>query len=618
MKSPLTLLNMLITECGEYCAVDTTLDLKAIKSRVDHEGLEFLISTLPTLGSGLERGLALGKASPNLFPGFRCRQNLPVIFGGFFDLVFDRVSGVERDDASPEAIRSLRQICLFMKKIELPWSKEAEASVLGAYVTSDKEVGEWEQGVTPEVLLEFHQMASQLFSRALLPAEYRVRDFRLEPKHGPGATADKLIANQKFTQPTWHQRLEDVMPFWRYATTRGYSSERYDHAAFLEPGQETPVKVVLVPKTLAAPRVIAEESTCMQYAQQGLNSALKECIDNSYLVHFIGTDYQEPNQLLALEGSITGNLATLDLKEASDRVSNLLVKTLFAGLPHLGDAIQASRSLTADVPGVGNIPLHRFASMGSALCFPVETMVFLTVVAIGIRRALHLPLHRVTSYMRSKMLGRVRIYGDDIIVPVEVADSVRAALRLYGFIVNSHKSFWTGWFRESCGREYYRGEDVTLARLTHPLPDSRDQVTELVSAVALRNNLYKRGLWKTAGVLDEMITSLIPFPVVAETSSVLGRLSCLGIPKYPVGGRYQLPLVKGAVVRYRRRLSPIDGEAALMKAFSREFSRLDQPRPDEVTSIMRTPESTLRDEDHLRYSGRPVASAIHYRMAPAL
>nr|QDH86778.1 MAG: RNA-dependent RNA polymerase [Leviviridae sp.] len=109
-------------------------------------------------------------------------------------------------------------------------------------------------------------------------------------------------------------------------------------------------------------------------------------IRSSFMNEFIGSDTQEPNQLLAQKGSRDGSLATLDLSEASDRVSLQLVEELLARNPLAKEAILACRSLRASVPGHETITLAKFASMGSALCFPIEAMVFITITFLAIER----------------------------------------------------------------------------------------------------------------------------------------------------------------------------------------------------------------------------------------
>ncbi len=602
MKSLVTLFQQVLDDVGGFCSVNTTRDFNTVTRRVANEGDEFFTRLLPRYGSGLERALDSGVASPDLFPGFGCRQNTPVLFGGFMDLVFDRASGALLDDASTEAIRSLRQLTLMFKKIELQCHPSRVDAAFRAFVQSDVEVGEWEQSASDQELSEFSRLAKLLFSVPLSRVNRKVREFGLEPSHGPGATADRLVANSKYENPTWTERLEEVAPYWRYADFRGnYSTDKYSTVVFNTLEQELPVRVIDVPKTLETPRIIAVEPTCMQFMQQGVARSVKEETDKTVLSLLIGNSSQEPNQLLALEGSLMGNLATLDLSEASDRVSNLLVKTLFQPYPDLHDLVQASRSVRADVPGVGVVPLHRFASMGSALCFPVETMVFLTVVLVGLQNALGIRFTRESQIF--ELVGRVRIYGDDIIVPVDTVSHVTAALNQYGFKVNGGKSFWTGKFRESCGKEYFAGEDVTICRVRRPLPTQRDHVSELISAVEFRNHAYKRGLWKTAKYLDELLLEIIPMPTVAEASTVLGRFSFLGFEVGRMCPKLHRPQVRGAVVKYRKRYSPINGDAALMKCLGYR-SESDHLEWDDFV---------LSDDNHLQYAGRPQASSINLR-----
>jgi hypothetical protein len=81
----------------------------------------------------------------------------------------------------------------------------------------------------------------------------------------------------------------------------------------------------------------------MQYMQQGLMEVFVESIEghdkHSWIVGFLD---QQPNQLLAQEGSLTGKLATLDLSEASDRVSNQLVIEMLDRHTLTREAVQAA------------------------------------------------------------------------------------------------------------------------------------------------------------------------------------------------------------------------------------------------------------------------------------
>lgn len=397
--------------------------------------------------------------------------------------------------------------------------------------------------------------------------------------------------------------MDNVFPYGFYAfpSWRAYldSPER----PLLEPGEELPVRLTPVPKTAKAPRLIAIEPTSMQYMQQGLLSAIEEEFgSDDLLTHFLGWHDQTPNQRLAREGSITGTLATLDLKEASDRVSAQLVWTMMRGWQPLREAVDACRSRKVDVPGHGVIRLAKFASMGSALTFPIESMVFLAIIFSSIGQQLNTS---VTRKFIQSFRNRVRVYGDDIIVPVEFVRGVYTELETFGFRVNGGKSFWTGKFRESCGKEFYAGYDVSIVKLRRRLPTTRRHAREIISAVSLRNQLKANSYNKAADLLDQWISLLIPFPKVLEDSPVLGRIDGDGL--YDVhrqSDTLHCPLVKGVVVSAKLPISRLDGWPALHKYFLRNEGRKSFNSFDDLLVV---------DREHLLRAGRPVSVDIKTR-----
>jgi hypothetical protein len=232
--------------------------------------------------------------------------------------------------------------------------------------------------------------------------------------------------------------------------------------------------------------------------------------------------------------------------------------------------------------------------MGSALCFPVEAMVFLTAIFVGIERSVQRPL---TRRLIKSFRGSVRVYGDDIIVPVEHVKHVIDSLETFGFKINVNKSFWTGKFRESCGGDYYSGHDVTPVKARRVFPKSRADAQEVISLVELRNHMYHMGLWQTTAWLDEKIGKILPyFPVVHSTSPVLGRESLsFDYVSERVHDDTHAPLVRGYVPHSRPPLSTVSGEGALLKFFLRRGS------------------DPFMDENHLERSGRPKSSALKLR-----
>lgn len=592
MKSPLFLWREVAQELGDWCRVSTVRDFKTVADRTKAEGDSFLTITLPNFGRDLDEALDLGQVQSEHFAGFRRRAGLPLFLGGFLDLVFERSTGTMLTGPSLDAVFALRQLTRLYSKILLECSDERTNAAFSAYRSIEHELEEAASTWASDDLRDFRRMAKLLFGRVLSGCDNLVAEGGLIPKHGPGATADKLLGNQKYRQSKWHWRLEVggfnssdfLLPNARY-----YKS--LDAIQFVTPEHEQPVRVIAVPKTLKTPRIIAVEPTCMQYSQQALARPLVAALEGDPLLGgMIGFTDQGPNRDLARAGSLDGSLATLDLSEASDRVHNQLVLMLTSGFTHLSDAIQSCRSLRADVPGQGLISLTKFASMGSALCFPVEAMVFLTIVFMGIERANGPRLH---EHSVKRYRGKVRIFGDDIIVPVEYARSVSECLELFGLKVNRHKSFWNGYFRESCGKDFYAGRDVSVVKVRRELPSNRRDVERVVSAVSLRNQLYSRGFRTSVEYLDRIIGSVLKhYPIVEETSPILGRHDLEGVSPSGHDPKLHRPTVKGWVVKARIPRNRLDDEGALLKFFLKQ---------DGLPTV---------DAEHLERSGRPLAVDI--------
>jgi hypothetical protein len=592
------LLQEVLHDRGTWCDTSTRRDYEYVTARVKNEGLSFLTIALPNFGADLQKGLDQGYVDRHLFVGFRRRGELPLFLGGFLDLIFDRATGRLLEVPCIDSIQAIRQFTLMFAKIALPTTGRRQRAALNKYVQCELDVKKWDaRGMS---LVDFQRVSLLLWSDPLQVVDKTIYDGELIPKHGPGSTADRLLGNGKYEQAEWTERLEYLFPFGEFLAPSWRYFQDLHHVDIHEPGAERPVRVITVPKTMKTPRIIAIEPTCMQYTQQALMEVLvyqlgRTNFPSSWL---IGISDQEINNLMAQKGSFLGNaensLATLDLSEASDRVSKQLVRALVAPWPHLHEALDATRSRKADVPGHGVLRLAKYASMGSALCFPIEAMVFATIIFLGIEQKLkrQLTLRDIKSFQ-----GSVRVYGDDIIVPVDCVSYVISALEDFGLLVNRDKSFWTGKFRESCGKEYYDGMDVSIVRCRRTFPDSRKDVPELVSLVSLRNQMYNSGYWGVTRWLDSEIGKLIPFPTVYPTSSVLGRHSLLGYEVQRECSNLQTPLVKGHVVIANPPESNLEGYGALLKYF---LKRGDDP---------------FVDSKHLERYGRPKSVRTKLRWA---
>lgn len=589
MKSLMVLWTKLAEELASWCSTSATLDIGTVERRVSTEGISFLTITLANFGSDFQKSLAQGCVAPDAFAGFKRRAGLPAFLSGFLEQVFTQDGSRLLDEPNVDAVFAVRQLTLMCGKIKLDCSDRRISAAFDSFVQCEKELKEH---VFPEGDLDkFHQVSSVLFTEMFAKVDEDVYYGRLTPRHGPGATADRIVGNDKFNFRQWTHRLEKVFPFGEYALPSWRYYYLQDRVQYLEPKDEVPVRVIQVPKTLKTPRIIAIEPVYMQYMQQAvLGSIMHAFHEDKILRELIGFRDQEPNKAMARRGSLTGELATLDLSEASDRVSNQLVRTMLSRFPSLSEAVDACRSRKADVPGHGVIRLAKFASMGSALCFPMEAFVFTTIIFVAIAEELKQP---VTKDLIKRYRGHVRVYGDDIIVPVEFAACVRKRLETFGFRVNTHKSFMEGNFRESCGGDYFMGQDVTPIRLRQLVPTSTRQASEMVSLVSFRNLLYTRGLWRTCEYLDQYISRKVThYPVVAGTSAVLGRLSVLPWQGERDCTRLHRPLVRGWKVTSKAPGSSMPGEAALLKfLLARDLSENSDPLP----------------EGHLEFAGRPPA-----------
>nr|UJQ85222.1 MAG: hypothetical protein 3 [Leviviridae sp.] len=504
------LVEALLNQFGRDLDLSVERDIAYMRYRVEHEGLSFLTIVLPRFSDALERGLESGRFSCPL--GFQRHGSLPRFLGGFFNRVFDR-AGEPLQSVDVESLFAIRQICRFFKKLKMECSPERNLEAISHFIEVEEELGQ----LTPSILgrKDFYldNTAKVLWSQVFPEIDPN----SIVCHHGPGVTADRALYNQRHRIRHWYTRSEllypsDLHAFPNYGFAERASGVRgpdqSEELIFWDIRDEPGVRVVFVPKTQTAPRVIAIEPTSMQYIQQGLLRYIVPIVEQHRLTrNSIRFSDQSPNQRLARLGSIDKSIATLDLKDASDRVHFCLVQRIFSGsgiLEYLEDA----RSLHATLPNGRNLVLNKFASMGSAICFPVEAMVFYTLV----QSAMHSQDgRRPTSQSIEYYSKSIDIYGDDIIVPVEYADVVVQKLEDYGLRVNVNKSFRSSLFRESCGGDFYNGTSVKPVYARYLPPDAaRDWSPDIVmSWVSAANQFYELGLWHITQVIRDMVEGAV-------------------------------------------------------------------------------------------------------------
>lgn len=538
----LALFHGILEDVASQCSinrVDVQRDYSRLQSLVDTRGLSVFTLDLPALGKHLDRCLDQGRLVRCNLPLSRSvsRSEInPRLFQGIFRLVFDK-NGFLKPDVNTQAVRGLRQLCYAGKKLRMTCHESKTFKAVSEFVDIEESLPSptllWSGDTLGESLgnsLQNLYPSRVCDEEPLLPLEslpvtrplprvdsvsqqvadivstqlgwYDPNEWRF--KHGPGAVADQERYHDKYTFPSWPAKLEGVYPMARFA----FAS--YDHwvthangeddSMGLQPS-EPPSVLIAVPKTQKTPRLIAKEPIAHQWAQQNLKSFLSEKVKDSSLAPCIDFASQDPNRRLALLASQSGSHWTIDLSSASDRLSCYVVERFFRRNIPLLEGLHAARTRWLVNPIDKKLPryllLRKFAAMGSATTFPVQTIVY-AIVAVGcVLRQRRIP---VTSRNIRSAAREVRVFGDDIIVPSDAGALVVEELSNLGFKVNADKTYRDGRFRESCGMDAFCGVDVTPAYILS-LPD-RSKPESMISTVEASRNFFTRGFPRASAVIE--------------------------------------------------------------------------------------------------------------------
>jgi hypothetical protein len=337
------------------------------------------------------------------------------------------------------------------------------------------------------------------------------------PKHGPGAVATGERGERKYNLRRLYSALETRYPYWEYFVTGACHVASDWDANHLVLQEEPTAKVVLVPKDSRGPRLISCEPLEVQWIQQGIMQVMVDEIEGHFLTRGrVNFRDQTINGRAALLASKTGEQVTLDMNDASDRVSLDLVKALFCGTQLLG-ALTASRSTGTLLPDGRRITLKKFAPMGSACCFPVEALVFWALAVASIQ---------LTNGMRWHQIPNVLVYGDDVICDRADYPVVMTQLERFHLKWNSSKCCTHGSFRESCGVDDYKGTIVTPIRLRRVVTSSRAH-SQYKSLLAFAGHAEARGLRETASwARAELIKAYGNLPYTSEKECMDRFLYC--------------------------------------------------------------------------------------------
>lgn len=410
------------------------------------------------------------------------------------------------------AVRWLRQLTCCFSKLQLPYEDTQVQAVLDRFIANEKELAEikgalWRTRCGDTIRFPHYAGGEQTLKSVLLSARRIIhkslcnvdpRD--ILPRHGSGASACRTRPWERYDRVLFSPDQNAIWPWLEFASSGREHCSQLLSTDFITDGYPRIARGVFVPKDYRGPRLISCEPATSMYFQQGLMAKLVSHFERHRPTRkFVNFTNQTINQVLAREGSITRKLGTLDLKDASDRLSWDLVILLWPN--HWYRALSAVRSKVTEIaPPSGRavrVPLRKHAPMGSAVCFPVMAFTIWALI-----KAAPFTSARANAW----------VYGDDLIVASKDAENVCKLLEAVGLTVNRDKSFYGGSpFRESCGKEYWDGFDTTPVYCRYnPLDDD----TEIGSLCSFANNYaLSRGFLASIG-LTEVVHELTGAPIV--------------------------------------------------------------------------------------------------------
>lgn len=240
-----------------------------------------------------------------------------------------------------------------------------------------------------------------------------------------------------------------------------------------------------VPKDSLKDRPICIEPDLNMFFQKGIGSMIRSRLKK----RGIDLNDQSRNQRLARKGSIDDSLATIDLSSASDSISLRICEVLLPDDWYQMLLLTRSTYVLKD----GKYQrLEKVSSMGNGFTFELESLLFWALAVSSCKAAECSTEH-------------LSVYGDDIIVPGEAAFPLISVLESWGFKTNTQKTFVYGPFRESCGKHYFLGSDVTPMKVESPIETWAD-------IYHFCNSLQEWG-WADPDIVGEIVARAIkPIP----------------------------------------------------------------------------------------------------------
>lgn len=504
---------------------DVNLDpftLRYCVRRLKTEGTQFLTVTLPQLSKAVLSSLELGYF--NRPTCFAWKGRSLRYFRSFLNGIFDCNTGKVLVAPDPVALWQLRQLCEYAYKLALPFDEKALGEASDAFIAEDESLAAetFDADFVDQLRKDFETHYHEIARSTVVDVFKQTR-----PRPGPGTFSGKNQYEYQTDLPWYARKDTDYSGHPAFAAYVAYNKP-YRSAPCPDVATSDPTysEVLFVPKDSRGPRVIIREPFTLLRHQMAFNSFMTTHLTRVSRGRINFQD-QSVNRELARTASINRRNVTMDLKSASDRVSYRIVDTIFRNSP-LRKFIRSTTRFTK-VPGKDGLHrLHKLSGMGSGVTFPVMSLLIYLAICREVTNRSSL------SYSQVKNL--VYVYGDDVIVPSEYAFEAECALSKVLLKTNPSKCFRFSHFRESCGGDYFYGQDVAPVRLklsgaslTVSNRDCKIKITGPLAVLQLERHcrvLVRNGMISTADYLYSVLEKTVgKLPFVSGDSPVIGRYS---------------------------------------------------------------------------------------------
>jgi len=454
-------------------------------------------------------------------------RGLPILFRGFLTQLFTYSAKDQkflvRPDACPVSLLVIRQACEYFYKLSLDFTAAQLVNAESKFIENDNSVlqdGDYDVSFVEKMRSNFetyYPRTSRMSFDSIIS--------KARPGSGTFSNWKDGWSSSHDDRYGWYERnkLPATVPSEAKNLSHAFRFNKRAPVPEVFDGDPDYSEVLFVPKDSRGPRVICREPYDKLLFQMGFFDSITDCLEKD-TQHRINFASQEINRRLAHISSIDRSYATLDLSDASDMVSYHIVRRLFRYVPFY--KILRFRTGDARLPSGSTRKLRKLAGMGSGFTFPTMALIIHLAICTLVSRRFNIGYRDASR--------KVYVYGDDIIVPREWYKVACQALTSVGLKVNLQKSYSRSYFRESCGGDYFRGNDVTPVRCK--LSGSNPKIlgssivfpTEKLANAALNLERHARELvvnqlYSASSVIYSVLTSFLgPLPYVSGESEPLG------------------------------------------------------------------------------------------------